>query len=183
MWPWAHAAVGYLLYTAYRRVRWRDSPAGPAVVVLVVGTVVPDIVDKSLAWYVSVLPSGRSLAHSLLVGGLVAWVVLLAAYRTDRTHLGVAFAVGYLSHPLADAFHAVLTGEWQFLTFLAWPLLASPRYDGPHSVITRLARIEPTPYFLFQLAVTALGTILWAKHGYPGLDTVRERVAGVSADL
>lgn len=182
MWPWTHVAVGYLLYTTYCHVRGRERPGGPEALVLAVGTILPDLVDKPLAWYVPVLPTGRSLAHSLLVGGVLAALVLRFAHRTGRTTVGAAFAIGYLSHPLADVILPVLTGEWRFLTFLAWPVLASPQYDGPHSVVARLASMEPTPYFLFQLALTALAVLLWANHGYPGLRTVRERVAGVAAD-
>lgn len=190
MWPWAHAAVGYLLYTGYCRLagrergqagRERARPSGPAVVVLALGAVLPDLVDKSLAWYVSVLPTGRSLGHSLIVGGVLVAAVLGYAYGTGRPRLGPAFAIGYLSHPLADGLHPFLTGEWQFLTYLAWPVLASPEYDGPQSVIARLAQLDPTPFFLFELALTAVALVLWAKHGYPGVDTVRNRVDRVTA--
>lgn len=182
MWPWTHAAVAYLLYTAYCHVTRRQHPEGPGVVVLAGGAVLPDFVDKSLAWYVPVLPSGRSLAHSLIVGVVLAALVLWLAHRTGRTRIGVAFAIGYLSHPLADAFLPVVTGEWKFLTFLAWPLLAAPQYEGPHSVVVRLAAIEPTPYFLFELAVTGLAVVLWASHGWPGLESVRKRVGRIPVD-
>lgn len=179
MWPWAHAAVGYLLYTLFVRVRSRRRPAGPAVLVLALGTQLPDLVDKPLAWYVPVLPTGRSLAHSLLVGGLVVALVFAYARRTDRTHLGTAFAVGYLSHPLADGLHPFVQGEWHFLAYLAWPVLPSPEYEGPESVLTRLAQLEPTPSFLFGLALTAVAALLWARHGYPGLETIRKQARRV----
>lgn len=183
MWPWTHVAVGYLLYSAYLHLRWRLRPAGAPTLAVASGALVPDLIDKSFAWYLPVLPSGRSLGHSLLVGVILVALVYWFARRTDRTSLGRSFAIGYLSHPLADGLLPLVRGEWEFLTFLAWPVLPSPQYQGPHSVLARVAGIDPTPYFLFQLALTALGATVWARHGYPGLETVRQRVAGGSAEL
>lgn len=182
MWPWAHAAVGYLAYSLSLRHRPAPAsiPSGPAVVVLGVGTQLPDLVDKTLAWYLDVLPSGRSLGHSLVVGVVVAGAVLWWARRTDHAELGRAFAVGYLAHPFADALHPAVTGDWAFLAFLLWPVLPSPPYAGPERVLAYVVAIRPTPLFLFGLALTGVAAVLWARHGFPGLGTLRRGVTAIA---
>ena len=57
MWPWGHLVFGYLLYLLVRPRAWRNGDRF-AVIVLMIGTQVPDIVDKPLAWWFGVLPSG-----------------------------------------------------------------------------------------------------------------------------
>lgn len=171
MWPWAHAALGYLLYTGLCRVR-NTSPAGDAVIVLGVGTQLPDLVDKTLAWYVPVLPTGRTLAHSLLVAVPVIIAVALWLRSRDRAALGPAFGVGYLSHLLGDSAHAVVTAEWAELTFLLWPVLPSPEPELGKSLMAHLVAIEGSPRFLFGLLLTGVALAVWARDGLPGLETL-----------
>ncbi|PSQ17916.1 hypothetical protein BRC99_00275 [Halobacteriales archaeon QS_7_69_60] len=66
MLPWGHLAVGYLAYSLAVRGRTGGPPAGLATAALAVGTQFPDLIDKPLVAWVSLLPSGRSLGHSLL---------------------------------------------------------------------------------------------------------------------
>jgi len=173
MWPWAHAAAGYLLYSLYLRYRDALPPLGPAAVALAVGTQLPDLVDKTAAWYLAVLPTGRSLTHSLLVVVPVAVTVAWYARRRGYGTEGTAFAVGLLSHPLADGVNSFVSAEWQFLAYLAWPLMPTPAYDGPESIVARFLMLEPTPFFLFELLMTAVALALWRRHDYPGLGTLR----------
>ena len=76
MFPWEHAAVAYLLYAGY--ARWHDgtAPGGWAVLVVLVASQLPDLIDKPLAWQFGLLPSGRSLAHSVFVAVPVVVVVV-----------------------------------------------------------------------------------------------------------
>ena len=57
-----------------------------------------DLIDKPLAWSLQVLPSGRSLAHSLLVATVVLVVVHARWRRSGDSTVGVTVAVGYLTH-------------------------------------------------------------------------------------
>lgn len=173
MWPWGHAAVGYLLYASYCQVRDDLPPAGPAAIAVAVGAQVPDLVDKTASWYLFVLPTGRSLAHSLVVAVPVVLAIGWYARRRGHPRLGLAFGLGWIAHSLADALVPFVTGEWQYLTFLAWPVLPSPDYQGEPGIIPHLMALEPTLFFLFELAVTALALALWARHGYPGVGTLR----------
>jgi len=103
MLPWGHAAVGYLCYSFIVRVRDRRAPTGPAVLTLAVGTQLPDLIDKPLAWSLGILPSGRSLGHSLLFAVLLTIVVWVVAQRYDRQREVSALMVGHLLHVLADS--------------------------------------------------------------------------------
>lgn len=183
MWPWAHAALGYLLYTLYLRLRGAGRPTGLPVVLLAVGTQLPDLVDKPLAWYVGVLPYGRTLMHSLVLGGVVVALLVFFLHRRGHTAEATALAIGYYSHLLGDAYGLALTGEWASLAFLVWPLLPLPGVESEvESVLGHLLDIEGSPFFLFGLALTALALGLWVRHGLPGLSTLRAWVPRGSTD-
>lgn len=173
MWPWGHAALGYLLYSLYLRRGVPEQPTGWAVVILGFGTQFPDLVDKPLAWYLHVLPYGRTLTHSLLVAVPIILLVHRVASRRDQQPLSIAFGLGYLSHLLGDSLHAVLNTEWADLAFLVWPLLPIPNEDSEtEGLIAHLLDIEGSPFFLFGLGVTVTGLGLWNAHGRPGFAEV-----------
>ncbi|WP_276257977.1 metal-dependent hydrolase [Haloglomus litoreum] len=168
MWPWAHAALGYLAYTLYLRGRFDTRPVGLPVVALGLGTQLPDIIDKTLAWYVGVLPYGRSLAHSLLTGTLImlAVVAVFRARGADRS--ATAFTIGYVSHFVGDAFGSLVSLSFGDLGFLVWPLVPPPATETV-GLFAHLRDIEGSPLFLFGLGLTAVGLVLWYRHGLPGL--------------
>jgi hypothetical protein len=172
MWPWGHAAVGFLLYVAYRRYRDGRPPTGPATLVVLFGTQLPDLVDKPLAWTFAVLPTGRSLAHSWLVALLVlgvAWVVLSERQRP----LLVPLAVGWLSHGLADASYSVVTGEFAYVAFLAWPLASTPPYDLDQSFLDHFLAFTLDPFVVFQTLLFVVAVVVWHREGRPGVEMVR----------
>lgn len=179
MWPWAHAAFGYLLYTGVLRVREGGQPTGWPVVALAVGTQVPDLVDKPVAWYLQMLPYGRSLTHSLLIAVPLALAVWLVARHRGHPAVGIAFAVGHLSHLAGDALHATLAAEWADLAFLVWPLLPLPHQDTElEGLVAHIRNIEGSPFFLFGLLLTAVGLVVWIRHGRPGVAELRGAIAG-----
>lgn len=176
MLPWGHLAVGYLMYAALVRRSVGDRPDGSAVLVLAVGTQVADLVDKPLAWHLGFLEAGRSLGHSLLVAVVVLPVVLAVAVRYDRGELGVALAVGHLSHLLADAYLPVLAGEYAHLAFLVWPLAdlpATATRTPPGGIVGFFLAIEATPPVLFELGLFLAAATLWLRQGTPGAATLR----------
>lgn len=135
--PLGHAALAYLTYVGYSAFKRRRLPHGPELFPLAVGCQFPDLIDKPLA-YVGVLPYGRSLAHSvfafLLIGGAVGWGALSLRLRWDGTRwrdrlrrsTPAAFAVGYASHLIGDAYEALLAGRFVDAGFLLYPLLPLP---------------------------------------------------------
>ena len=176
MWPWGHLAVGYLLYAASSRRQRARPPDGAETILIAFGTQFPDLIDKPLAWTVSVLPNGRSLAHSAFVAAAVIGGVRWLCRRAGAPTLGGAFGLGYASHLFADAFPPVLYGAPAGTAFLAWPVLPPVEYDTARSFTAHVAGIEPTPYFLSQVALAAVALVVWLRDGAPGPGLVLDRV-------
>lgn len=179
MWPWGHLALAYLVYAASSRVRRGHRPTAAAALAVALGSQAPDLVDKPLAWSASVLPTGRSLAHSLLV----VVPVLVALYvlggrstgddpRADRRPLAVAFGAGALSHLFGDALYPLVDLQFRHLGFLLWPAVPPVEYEVEQSFAAHFALVELSPEFLFELLLVALALLVWRRDGYPGLAAV-----------
>lgn len=174
MWPPGHAAVGYLCYSlGADRDRLPEIDA-TVVVALLVGTQFPDLVDKPLAWYLGVLPGGRTLGHSLLFLVPVVAVVGLALARRDATALGVAFGVGALLHVLVDAV-PVLWDAPTYWEHLLWPVTgghtAGP--DEQYTILGLLRAQATQPWFLVEYAFVAAALVRWRADGLPGVEWLR----------
>jgi len=183
MWPWGHAAVGYLLYTLLTRVRDGHAPTGAAVLWLALGTQFPDLADKPLAWTFGILPAGRTLTHTLLISVPLCAASYALARRWRRSEWAIAFGVGYLAHIVADALPSLLWGELVDARFLLWPVLPAPPTEGSDSVLTHFATIEPTGYLLVQLGLTAVATAAWWLDGRPGIEYCLDRFRTLRATV
>ena len=173
MWPLGHVAIAYLCYTLATRARFDAPPAHIPALFLVVGSQFPDLVDKPLAWYLGVIPTGRTLAHSLFVLVPLSITLYLIAVRYDRGEYGVAFAIGALSHIVVDALPA-LWDTREAATHLLWPVVPVEEYEeGPPSIAALLEDSLSDPYFLLEFALAAVAFVYWRRHGYPGLEPVR----------
>ncbi|WIV66338.1 metal-dependent hydrolase [Natrialbaceae archaeon AArc-T1-2] len=170
MQPVVHPIVGYLCYAAYTRASRGDAPAGEPALVAVVAATIPDVVDQPL-WLASATPVGRTIAHSLLFAVPVVVAVWLLSRRRGRPTLGVAFAVGYLSHVATDVPWHVLAGDYDELGFLLWPLTQMPQYSGVKPLGT-VAGLEITTLWL-EAVIAVAGIALWWHDGRPGLETIR----------
>lgn len=180
MWPFGHVAVAYLCYTLATRVRFDAPPAAVPVLWLAVGSQFPDLVDKPLAWYLGVLPTGRTLAHSLLVLVPLSMVGLALAGRYDRSEYGVAFVIGALSHAVVDAV-PVLWNADASAAHLLWPVVPVPAYEeGAPSVLGLLQESLSDPYFFAEFVLAGLAVVYWRRHGSPGLEPIRTTVDRVS---
>lgn len=183
MWPWEHLAFGYLLYSGYVWVRHGEPPGDRPVVLLLFMTQFPDLVDKPLAWTFGVLPSGVSLAHSVLFAIPVIVVVALVSTRFDAPELAPAAAIGYLSHLLGDVLYPVFLGGGVAVWYLFWPLV--PQTPDPATTFVfqfqRLLGVfveflaTPRGRLYLGLELLALGGTfaLWLRDGRPGLAIVR----------
>lgn len=85
---------------------------------LVVGAAAPDVIDKPLGM-VGVVDLYHSVGHSVV---LIPLVVAVALSSTA----GLAVAVGWASHLLADAVHVLVNGRPGALLSLAWPVATPP---------------------------------------------------------
>ncbi|WP_424004730.1 metal-dependent hydrolase [Haloarcula salina] len=144
MLPLGHLVVALLPVTLYTLVRKRRLPTGTVVVLLVLATQLPDLIDKPLAWTFHVLPSGRMFAHSLVVSLPVLAGVTVLAHRRGEGRLGLLFSAAYLSHLAGDFYPILYRGtDYYFFPNLFWPLLAAnpdraPSFaaHGPESVLS-----------------------------------------------
>ena len=173
-------AVGYMAFSLLAERRLGHPPTDRSVIVLAAATQLPDVVDKTLAWNLGVLPNGRSLAHSVLVATVVVAVVGAYLASRDRRSVALAFGVGYLSHLVADSYQAAVTGQWADLAFLGWPLVPAPVSTGPDSIVDRFAALggelaagDVSPFLAFEFALVVLALALWASHGFPGPGLLR----------
>lgn len=176
MWPWAHLVIGYILYSLIANARsWRTD--GYVVFLVAFGTQFPDLIDKPFAWGVDILPSGRSLGHSLIFGILVMAVIALYYHRRDRPLLGIGFVIGYFSHLIGDIAPHILAGEYSYLSFLLWPFLPVRSYPI-ESFTGHILNIEPEPYFVFQAMLVVLTIGLWMWDETPGISKGTAKLHG-----
>jgi len=183
MWPWEHLAVGYVLYSLLRHAVARAPPTGPGAVAVGIGAVLPDLIDKPLAWVLRITSSGYSIAHSLFVAPAVCVAAVALARRFGHRRVGVAFAVGYGSHLAGDVVYPLFLGRGLAPSVVLWPAVDQPPSDagvGFVALVVRylgryarqMAALEPTPYLLFQSALALCVLLLWAVDGAPGVATL-----------
>lgn len=172
MYPWGHLAVGYLCYSLGVRLWNQRPPAGVAMVPLAIGTQFPDLVDKPLSWTFDILPSGRSLGHSILVALVIALTLWYAGRKFDRRTEAVAFFSGYLLHIIADMSPFVVSGEWKKLGSVLWPLVPAYQYPGEsdRTIIEFLSAIDLTSVPAEAFVLIILTVSLWMYDELPGAD-------------
>lgn len=124
--PVNHFLVAFLPLTGYSLVRYRRVPRGSTLLVLLFATQLPDLVDKPLSWTFGLTPSGRMVAHSLVVSTPVITGVVYTAHQSGYGSPGNVFAFGYLSHLAADFYPILYLGSsYYFFPNLFWPLLSA----------------------------------------------------------
>lgn len=159
-----HVAIAYLLYAGATRLRLDRTPSRGPTLVLLLGSLFPDLVDKPLAWYLGVLPTGRTLAHSLLVLVPLSLVVYGVSRHVGRAEYGFAFGLGALSHALVDAL-PVLWSDEATAEFLLWPLIpVEPYGTGSPTVLGLLQDSLTDPYFVSEFVLLAIALVLWNGH-------------------
>ena len=128
--PHEHFLVAFLPVFVYVLLRYRRIPSKGMVFVLVIGSQLPDLVDKPLAFSIGILPSGRVFMHSLPFALPLAVLVLVYAWATDRSYLGIGFVWAHLLHLAGDFRFSLFKG--QIPPDLIWPFApASPSPDIP----------------------------------------------------
>ncbi|MBV0925207.1 metal-dependent hydrolase [Halomicroarcula limicola] len=156
MLPVGHLAFALLPVVAYTIICRRRLPNGEAVLVLLVSTQLPDLIDKPLAWTFGVLPSGRMLAHSLVVSIPILTLGAVLAHQRGRGRLALLFGMGYLSHIVGDFYQIAFLGtDYYFFPNLFWPLLRanpdkSPSF-GAHAPSSLSELVLPASFLLITL--------------------------------
>src|SRR6056297_3162505 len=108
MMPWTHAVVAYIGFSLASHVISRTAPTTRETALLAVGALLPDLIDKPLAWQLGVLQGGRTLGHSIFTAVPLSAAAVVVAARRGRPRLGLAFAAGYLLHLPGDIVPAYL---------------------------------------------------------------------------
>lgn len=181
MWPWEHLAVGYLLYSALTRHRDGEPPTTAAAFAVAFGTQFPDLVDKPLAWGLSVFESGVSVAHSVFTATAVSVAVVALARRLDRPRIGTALAVGYLSHLPADAVYGMaFDGTIKVRPFL-WPFVDAVPSAGRGFLdnvayyavrfLFFLTTDRGMAFLSLEVLLLTFTAWIWVRDGCPGFPT------------
>lgn len=64
----------------------------------ILGALVPDMIDKTLAWVLGAVPTARHIGHTPLVAGALAAALRALSGRARAS----AFVIAYLAHLLGD---------------------------------------------------------------------------------
>lgn len=190
MFPWEHVLFAYVFFSLFVHLRYRSRPADWPVVALVAGSLLPDLVDKPLAWEFSVFATGWGIAHSIFVAGAISILVYAIARRRGVDRVGLGFAFGYLLHLVGDVVPASLGRGRFYPDPILWPFgNPTSRYDqesyagGVHFLLTKYANevlaMDLTPLLSLQLGSIVLGVALWIVDGRPGLGLVTSLVRDV----
>jgi membrane-bound metal-dependent hydrolase YbcI (DUF457 family) len=160
MLPIEHFIVALLPIAVVATLLERRLPTPRFVGVVFVGSQLPDLVDKPLAHYLFMLPSGRVGLHSFPIAILLFGVVAAYGWRTDRLRLSAAFIIAHTSHILADNYRPLFASPPSIPPDILWPFTdptprsAIPGWAGPNLINVRL-------WTLFSVVVLAvLGYVL-----------------------
>ncbi|MFC7214721.1 metal-dependent hydrolase [Saliphagus sp. GCM10025334] len=179
MWPWEHLLFAYLLYSFYTNVVRRRSPSGPETLAVAVGSQLPDLVDKPLAWTFGVTQTGYSVVHSIFVVPFVCLAVYVLLHRWERGSIrqATAFSIAILSHLGGDIVYPWLTGGHLNPRAVTWPVTSPPTVDQgsflDHVVIYGNRSLElflsgDIPQELtVLLGLLVLTVVLWVYDGAP----------------
>lgn len=186
MWPWEHAIVGYIGYALFCHCYHHDSPSGLETLVVIFASVLPDLVDKPLAWQYGVFDSGYAIGHSVFFAIPFAVFGGLLARAVGRPRVGVGFAIGYLFHLPADVLpYSALGGPVQ-VERLLWPVAPTESVGEQEGLFEEFWRyfagyradlLSGAPSFevLLGLGLGVVALVLWL---YDGTPVLREIVVG-----
>ncbi|MCL9815055.1 metal-dependent hydrolase [Natranaeroarchaeum aerophilus] len=186
MWPWEHAAVGYLAYSLFCHTYYRESPGGLDAFAVLFASVLPDLIDKPLAYQFGVFETGYALGHSIFFAVPFAIFTGVLARQLGYSRAGLAFAIGYLLHLPGDFVPHYFRGTERFHVVL-WPIADQPDAGHSHGLYdftmgyfvdywAALTTGDPPTYLLIQTGVVAFTLLLWL---YDGAPVLRECLAAV----
>lgn len=186
--------LGYLLYSLYSNLRYRDSPTWRESLAVAVGSQLPDLVDKPLAWTFGLVEAGSSIAHSIFALPVVCFAAYWISRRLDNVRLAIAFTIAYLSHLLSDVIYPIVIGRGIEPRVVLWPIASPPPGLGHGGIVEKTAMYFGryvdqlstdglTPYAAFQLGLVGAVVLLWLADGAPvASDIYRWIVARVRTD-
>lgn len=188
MWPWEHLAAGYLAYSLGLRSVRRPPPTAAGLLVVVLGTQLPDLVDKPLSWGLGWFAQGYAVGHSVFLAAPLSALVLLIALRRGRGRLGVAFAVGHWSHLATDVLDPLRYGRSPDPGRVLWPIVTAAPYPQDlgmarglaylAELLTAIATMGLVDLFVQLLLLPLLTFAVWLVDGAPGARALALAVSG-----
>ncbi|ADD06973.1 DUF457 family protein [Natrialba magadii ATCC 43099] len=180
MWPWEHAIVGYVVYSLFSHLVYRDAPNGLEAFAVVFASVLPDLIDKPLAWQFDVFESGYALGHSVFFAVPLAIVVGVLARSVGRPRAGLAFGLGYLLHLPSDILDTYVRGGELRYDIVLWPVHPVESIGEHTDFFGEFTRLfghyqqellagDLSAYMWFQLSIAAFAALLWLYDGAPVL--------------
>lgn len=199
MMPWEHAIIGYVAYSLFVHAVYQDSPTGSETIVVVFASLLPDLIDKPLAWQFGVFEGGYALGHSIFFAVPLSIAVAILAYNRRQARFGWAFGIGYLIHLPFDILPTYIGSGDLLLERVLWPIGGSGTqqdsvFEGAtinfvpyvRSIGGQLLAGEPSRYLLFVLGLGSFAFLLWLYDGMPvvreGYHSVRERISRLESD-
>jgi inner membrane protein len=121
---------------------------------ILLGAILPDIVDGILGLFLFEGPAGRWIAHSLLAV-LVVFVVIVLAFSGERRLAVFGLGVGWLLHLVAD-------GMWQAPRTFLWPAFGTEFASSPAEPYSWDLFTDPAAHLLTWAGeVFGLLILLW----------------------
>ncbi|SDJ88388.1 metal-dependent hydrolase [Natronorubrum texcoconense] len=177
MFPWEHLAFAYVLYSLFANVALRRAPTSRETVAVVIGSQLPDLVDKPLAWTFGITETGYSIGHSIFVAPIVCLAVYAVAARHGDRLLAGAFALAYGSHLVTDVYDPLRESSRFEPRVVLWPLESPPAGDHGGFLdhfalyfvryVNELLAGGVTPSVALQLGLGVAVVALWLVDGAP----------------
>ncbi|ADJ13535.1 metal-dependent hydrolase [Halalkalicoccus jeotgali] len=185
MWPWEHVIVGYVAYSLFSHLVYREGPSGAAALAVVFAALFPDLLDKTLSWQFGLFPGGYSVGHSVFVAVPLSVLAGVLAHRVGRPRVGLAFGAGYLLHLPSDVIPDYPRYGRYPVERVLWPLEQAEGEHGQGLIsgfleaflpyAYQLLTLDPSPELTFQLGLMGCAFLLWT---YDGMPVLRELVVG-----
>lgn len=121
---------------------------------ILIGAVLPDIVDGVLGLFFFEGPAGRWIAHSVLAA-IVVTIVIILGFKGDRRQSLFGIGVGWLLHLVAD-------GMWQAPQTFLWPAFGTEFSSSVREPYTWDLFLDPIAHLsTWGAELIGLGILAW----------------------
>ncbi|OLZ41039.1 hydrolase [Natrinema saccharevitans] len=180
MWPWEHAIIGYLSYSLICHLVFRTAPGGPDAFAVVFASVLPDLIDKPLAWEFGVFEAGYAIGHSLFFAVPLSILVGTIARRVGRARIALAFPIGYLLHLPSDILYSYASERVLYVEIVLWPIAVVPGDSAGRGFlgafellfgryVRTLLAGDVSTYVWIQFGLAGIAFLVWLYDGLPVL--------------
>ncbi|AGB32079.1 hypothetical protein C488_07902 [Natrinema pellirubrum DSM 15624] len=180
MWPWEHAIIGYLSYSLVCHLVFRTSPGGPDAFAVVFASVLPDLIDKPLAWEFGVFEAGYAIGHSLFFAVPLSILVGTIARRVGHPRIAFAFPIGYFLHLPGDILYSYASEGVVYVEIVLWPIAVVPGDSARRGFfeafellfgryVQTLLTGDVSTYVWIQFGLAGLAFLVWLSDGLPVL--------------